>query len=149
MDRRSCKLPPSGRSAAEALTDIPAAGRLIERPEAASDLLKARPGNRRRADCRARQRSEQPSYGQDQLTGDPGEAGRRALPTNPEALLYDSEMAQLCAISSRTPAKWRLQGYGPPFIRLGRRCVRYRLRDVLDWIESCSRRSTSDPGQGS
>jgi hypothetical protein len=70
----------------------------------------------------------------------------RIIPLDPEALLFQSEAAYLIAASTRTLEAWRLHGGGPPFIGLGRRAVRYRRRDLLEWIEARRRRSTSDPG---
>jgi len=70
----------------------------------------------------------------------------RIIPLDPEALLFQSEAAYLTAASTRTLEAWRLHGGGPPFISLGRRAVRYRRRDLLEWIEGRRRRSTSDPG---
>ena len=40
----------------------------------------------------------------------------------------------------------RLRGDGPTFIRISSRAVRYRWGDVLDWLESLRRTSTSDQG---
>jgi hypothetical protein len=34
----------------------------------------------------------------------------------------------------RSMAEWRRLGIGPPYIRIGRRCVRYRYGDLLDYI---------------
>lgn len=74
------------------------------------------------------------------------EPGGRPLPTDPEAALYPAEVAHLCGVEVRTLEKWRLRGGGPAFIGISRRCIRYRRRDVLEWIESRRRRSTSDDG---
>jgi hypothetical protein len=70
----------------------------------------------------------------------------RIIPLDPDALLFQSEAAYLAAVSVRTLEAWRLHGGGPPFIAIGRRAVRYRRRDLLDWMEARRRRSTSDPG---
>ena len=40
---------------------------------------------------------------------------------------------------------WRLSGYGPPHLKLGR-LVRFRLSDLKAWLKSCERASTSDRG---
>jgi hypothetical protein len=70
----------------------------------------------------------------------------RIIPLDPDALLFQSEAAYLTGTSGRTLEAWRLHGGGPPFIALGRRAVRYRRRDLMDWIDARRRRSTSDPG---
>ena len=40
-------------------------------------------------------------------------------------------------LSQATLARWRAEGIGPRFIRIGR-SVRYRRDDVLAWIESAA-----------
>jgi hypothetical protein len=71
----------------------------------------------------------------------------RIIPSDDEALLFQSEAAYLLGNSARTLEAWRLQGGGPPFIALGRRTVRYRRGDLLVWIAARRRRSTSDIGE--
>jgi predicted DNA-binding transcriptional regulator AlpA len=36
--------------------------------------------------------------------------------------------------SARTLEAWRLRGYGPPFLRLSPRLVRYRASDIEQWL---------------
>jgi predicted DNA-binding transcriptional regulator AlpA len=36
--------------------------------------------------------------------------------------------------SARTLEAWRLRGYGPPFLRLSPRLVRYRAGDIEQWL---------------
>lgn len=73
----------------------------------------------------------------------------RIIPQDPDALLYQAEVAYLTAQSERTLEAYRLKGGGPPFIVIGKRGVRYRRGDVQDWITARRRRSTSDPGPAS
>ena len=45
--------------------------------------------------------------------------------------------AQLCAhldVSDRTTLRWRRDGGGPPFIRIGPRRILYRRTDVEAWL---------------
>ena len=72
----------------------------------------------------------------------------RTIPGDPDALLFEAEVAYLAASSVRTLQAWRISGGGPPFVALSRRAVRYRRRDVLAWMEARLRKSTSDPGPG-
>lgn len=46
-------------------------------------------------------------------------------------------------VSVRTLQRWRMEGTGPVYVRLGR-LVRYRQRDLDAWLASCLRRSTSE-----
>ena len=59
--------------------------------------------------------------------------------------LGTNDAARFLGLSHRTMEKWRLQGLGPGFLKVGRR-VLYDLRDLEDYLASCRRRSTSDPG---
>lgn len=47
--------------------------------------------------------------------------------------------------SPRTLETWRLLGRGPRFRKVGRRVI-YLRNDLLDFLDSCARSSTSDPG---
>jgi hypothetical protein len=67
-------------------------------------------------------------------------------------LLYDEHEAGRYLggsrpISARTLQRWRLEGCGPAFVRLGGRLIRYRGRDLDAFIAAGARRSTSDAGE--
>ncbi len=51
--------------------------------------------------------------------------------------------AELIGMSKRTLEKWRGEGTGPPFLKLGRR-VLYSVADLEEWIRSRRRYSTSE-----
>lgn len=81
------------------------------------------------------------------LPADPDdEPAGRPIPRDPDALLYPAEAAFLLGLSIRTLEAARLKGDFVPYIRLGRRAIRYRRQDILDGIAARRRRSTSDPG---
>ena len=61
----------------------------------------------------------------------------------PDQLLTEIEAAQLRRQSVRTLQAERLRGDGCCFVKIGR-SVRYRLRDVLEFIESNVRASTTE-----
>ena len=60
-------------------------------------------------------------------------------------LITEGEAADLLTLSVKTLRNWRLSGYGPPHLKLGR-LVRFRLSDLKAWLKSCERASTSDRG---
>ena len=62
---------------------------------------------------------------------------------DPDALLGESETAQLLSVSTRTLQAWRLRGGGPVFVRCGR-AVRYRRRDLTAWMDANAVSSTSE-----
>jgi len=61
----------------------------------------------------------------------------RKLSTELEGLrhLDEYEVATLIGFAVASLRNWRFQGRGPSYVKMGR-SVRYRLRDVLDWMES-------------
>ena len=63
---------------------------------------------------------------------------------NPALVLFDqTRLAKLFGCSERTLERQRLEGTGIPFVRVGR-LVRYRLVDVLQYLERQRRTSTGD-----
>jgi predicted DNA-binding transcriptional regulator AlpA len=58
-------------------------------------------------------------------------------------LLDQNNAAKLLKLSVRTLERHRVAGTGPRFARLGR-LVRYRECDLIEWVERCVRRSTSE-----
>jgi predicted DNA-binding transcriptional regulator AlpA len=53
----------------------------------------------------------------------------------PQRLLNEHQVADSCAISVLTLRKWRVEGRGPRYVKIGT-LVRYRPEDVDAWIES-------------
>lgn len=71
---------------------------------------------------------------------------------DPEAVvrpryLRTPEAATMLGLSPRTLEKHRCYGTGPVYRRLGGRIV-YAIPDLEAWASLGTRRSTSDPGQG-
>jgi hypothetical protein len=58
-------------------------------------------------------------------------------------LLDQRATAAYLSISERTLERWRVSGVGPSFCKLGRR-VLYREADLVEWINSRRRTSTSE-----
>jgi predicted DNA-binding transcriptional regulator AlpA len=48
--------------------------------------------------------------------------------------LTDPQLADLLHVDRRTTKRWRANGEGPPFIRLGRQRVIYARYDVDQWL---------------
>lgn len=61
-----------------------------------------------------------------------------------DALLTEQQAATLLNVNPRTLQKWRVKGGGPKFIRISRRCIRYRPRDIRDWAQHRVKSSTSE-----
>lgn len=60
-------------------------------------------------------------------------------------LLTPEQAASLLSIKPATLARWRWEGRGPRFVKIGSR-VRYEEHDLLAFIDAGIRTSTSDPG---
>ncbi len=63
-------------------------------------------------------------------------------------ILTPKAVSERLGVSQSTLAKWRLDGSGPAFIKIGAH-VAYDASMIEDWLASRVRRSTSDPGAGS
>lgn len=59
----------------------------------------------------------------------------------PQVILRPGETAKRLNITPRTLARWRVSGIGPPYVRVGPRCIGYLPADIDRWAES--RRFTS------
>src|SRR5215467_3742013 len=69
---------------------------------------------------------------------------RIKMTTNiPEPLVTEGEAAGILRISVTSLRRWRRQGSGPVFRKLGR-TVRYRPNDLSDFVASAGRMSTSN-----
>ena len=61
-----------------------------------------------------------------------------------EQLLRQDEVAKILDVSPRTLEAWRHRGGGPRYLKLTERCIRYRRRDLLEWVEARLCDSTSE-----
>ena len=62
--------------------------------------------------------------------------GAAAPHHHPDALLNEEDTARFLAVSCRTLQRWRLEGGGPHFIRMGERRVAYRHADLTAWTNA-------------
>lgn len=49
-------------------------------------------------------------------------------------LLTSNQAARLLGLSKSTLEHWRTVRKGPPFVRVGPRCIRYRRADLDAWL---------------
>lgn len=68
----------------------------------------------------------------------------KVIDLDPDELYVERQAAQLLKVSEKTLQYWRLTGNGPKFVRISKRCVRYRRRDLIAWIEQRLKASTSE-----
>jgi predicted DNA-binding transcriptional regulator AlpA len=60
--------------------------------------------------------------------------GVGTLPRDENELLTENELSAELKVSRRTLQRWRLEGRGPRWIRVGK-APRYRWADVQRWLE--------------
>ena len=60
-----------------------------------------------------------------------------------DKLLTTSDVSELTGLSIFMLRKWRRGGFGPKFVRLGYRTVRYRLSEVEAFIAGRTTNSTT------
>lgn len=53
-------------------------------------------------------------------------------------LLTTGDVSSILGVSISTLKRWRREGKGPRWVRIGKRAVRYRLGDVFDFEEGLS-----------
>ena len=63
--------------------------------------------------------------------------------TDEKELLTPAEVAAWTRRSVQTLARWRCEGQGPRFVRVGGR-IHYRVSDVRAWLDGRTAQSTSE-----
>jgi predicted site-specific integrase-resolvase len=61
---------------------------------------------------------------------------------SPRVVLDPKSAATYLQVASQTLARWRVEGVGPPFLKLGT-SVRYDKSDLDSWLDARRQRSTS------
>jgi predicted DNA-binding transcriptional regulator AlpA len=56
----------------------------------------------------------------------------------------EREAAGFLCYSVRALQNWRVRGGGPRFVKVSGRSVRYRRRDLMQWIDERTRSHTSE-----
>ena len=51
-------------------------------------------------------------------------------------VVTERKAAEILSLSVKTLQAWRFQGRGPRYLKLGGRAVRYRMEDLLDFMNS-------------
>ncbi|MBX3520732.1 MAG: helix-turn-helix domain-containing protein [Xanthobacteraceae bacterium] len=69
----------------------------------------------------------------------------KALPDEPDTLIVTENVPLYFPIARQTLNRWRHEGRGPIYVKLGRR-VAYRVSDLKAYLASAARTSTSSKG---
>jgi hypothetical protein len=67
---------------------------------------------------------------------------------DPDDLLTTEQLADWLGTSTQFVENGRAQSYGPPYVRLSPRCIRYRRADVVAWLRSRMCQSTAEYQRG-
>jgi predicted DNA-binding transcriptional regulator AlpA len=70
----------------------------------------------------------------------------KPLPDNPNTLIPAASLSEYLPIARQTAARWRHEGKGPRYLSLGGRRIVYRVADLRQFLDACTRTSTSDMG---
>ena len=68
----------------------------------------------------------------------------RAVDSDLDQLMDEREAASILCYSVRALQNWRHRGGGPKFVKVSARSVRYRRRDLLEWVEARIVANTSE-----
>lgn len=63
-----------------------------------------------------------------------------------DRLMKEHEAADFLGYTARALQNWRVRGGGPVYIQGSARSIRYRRRDLIQWIEDRRTRHTSEVG---
>ena len=74
-------------------------------------------------------------------------AKKTARPPSTDKLISPNEAAELLGVAAQTLAHWRTRAAGPRYVLLTKRCVRYRLSDIMAWLECRVQDSTTENRQ--
>ena len=74
--------------------------------------------------------------------------GDQAIGANPEIFLNTKQLADWLGVSVQWLEIGRCKGYGPPYRRIGQKAIRYRVGDVLPWLEERYHKSTAEYATG-
>ncbi len=61
-----------------------------------------------------------------------------------KALLNQKQAADYIGVKTGTMEIWRYRGGGPPFIRISRRCIRYRPCEIDEWLNKRRAANTTE-----
>ena len=60
-----------------------------------------------------------------------------------DQLLNEHDAARMLGFTIRALQNWRVRGGGPQFVKISKRSVRYRRRDLLTWVNKHIKVNTS------
>ncbi len=66
---------------------------------------------------------------------------------NPEQMVSPAVLAEELDVTESALAKWRTDGTGPPFCKLGHKVVRYPRTGIEAWKSACVRARTTVVGK--
>lgn len=77
-------------------------------------------------------------------SGKPSRPMRDLATLGSDELMTSDEMCRYLNIGPGTARNWRTRGYGPTYVRISSRCIRYQRRVLDEWIAARAVGSTSE-----
>lgn len=65
------------------------------------------------------------------------------LPFEDASIILPADLALMLGVSLSTLERWRCQGGGPAFLKIGRRRIGYRAGAVKRWLDQQERANTA------
>lgn len=53
----------------------------------------------------------------------------------PQPLMTELEAANFLQIQPKTLQRWRMQGVGPKCVKIGKKNIRYKMDDLMEWVD--------------
>jgi predicted DNA-binding transcriptional regulator AlpA len=58
--------------------------------------------------------------------------------------INETDLAEMLRVKKETVQQWRLRGHGPKYVKVSGKAVRYRLKDVEQFLKRRTRQCTRD-----
>jgi len=62
-----------------------------------------------------------------------------------ETYLSEKEVSKIMGLTVRTLQTWRVKSKGPKFMKYGGRLVRYKIKDITNWMSSQAKAQPKAP----
>lgn len=71
----------------------------------------------------------------------------KPLLTESDKLINEQTAADILGVTRQCMSQWRYTGKGPRYVQVSKKCIRYRMKELNEYIESRVMRSTSEAQQ--
>jgi len=68
----------------------------------------------------------------------------KPLLTEVDMLINERQAAEFLGVTKQCMSNWRYTGKGPRYVEVSRKCIRYRMKELKEFVEDRIRNSTSE-----